>query len=279
MFQHPPASRSLAGQAATALLLLCAATPAFAADPAPVAPRRQPAAPPGFGPEGQVTQVPQLPQGSGTASVSVPASRGSISVEAGSGRVVTLGGAATSIFTADPKIVDVRPASPTTLFLFGVSPGKSTVAAMDTNGRLVAQWEVVVHPSSYGAQEAAAAINRIMPGRGVQVDQRADGLVVRGTVSSGAEAERVMATARGYAAVKQTVENRLHVTGPAQVTLRVRVAEMSRSLTRELGVNWQKLGQVGRFAVGVNLINPLVKACSPLIPSRSGHSGRATSTA
>ena len=249
---------------AAAVLLLCPALPAHAVTPPAGA--RQQAAPPGFGPDGQVTQVPQLPQGTGGASVSVAASRGGISVEAGSGRIVTLGAAATSVFTADPKIVDVRPASPTTLFLFGVAPGKSTVAAMDANGHLVAQWEVMVHPSSFGALEAAAAINRVMPGRGVQVDQRVDGLVVRGTVASGAEAERVMATARGYAAAKQTVENRLTVSGPAQVTLRVRVAEMSRSLTRELGVNWQKLGQVGRFAVGFNLVNPLVNTL--LTPSR-----------
>jgi pilus assembly protein CpaC len=248
---HPSA---LVFRTAAALLLCHAATQPLAG------PRQQPAAALSFGPEGQVTQVPQLPQGTGGASVSVAASRGGIAVEAGSGRIVTLGAAATSVFTADPKIVDVRPASPTTLFLFGVAPGKSTVAAMDANGHLVAQWEVMVHPSSYGALEASAAISRIMPGRGVQVDERVDGLVVHGTVASGAEAERVMATARGYAAAKQTVENRLHVTGPAQVTLRVRVAEMSRSLTRELGVNWQKLGQVGRFAVGFSLINPLANS-------------------
>ncbi len=257
---HPHASifHAVACRAAAALLLLCPALPAHAGEPGLTGPRQRPAAPPGFGPDGQVTQVPQLPQGTGSASVSVAASRGGVSVEAGSGRIVTLGAAATSIFTADPKIVEVRPASPTTMFLFGVSPGKSTVAAMDASGHLVAQWEVMVHPSSYGALEASAAINRVLPGHGIQVDERADGLVVRGTVASAAEAERVMSTARGYAAQKQTVENRLHITGPAQVTLRVRVAEMSRSLTRELGVSWQKLGQVGRYAVGAALINPVV---------------------
>lgn len=82
--------------------------------------------------------------------------------------------------------------------------------------------------------------------------------MVRGSVANGAEAERVMATARGYATPKQTVENRLQVTGPAQVTLKVRVAEMSRTLTRQLGVNWQGLGRIGRYAVGFNLIQPLV---------------------
>lgn len=258
MQRFPTASHASTCRFATALLLLSSALPAHAADPVFAAPRQAAAAPAGFGPEGQVVQVPPLPQASGGASVNIAASRGAISVEAGSGRIVTLGAAATNVFTADPKVVDVRPASPTTLFLFGVAPGKSTVAAMDASGHLVAQWQVLVHPSSYGALEASAAINRIMPGRGVQVDERADGLVVRGTVASPAEADRVMATARGFAAVRQTVENRLTVAGAAQVTLKVRVAEMSRSLTRELGVNWQALGQVGKLALGFNVVNPLV---------------------
>jgi len=223
-----------------------------------------------------VTQVPQL-NGAANAgtNVSVAASRGGVVVEAGSGRIVTLGAAVTSVFTADPKVVDVRPASPTTLFLFGVAPGKSTVAAMGANGNLVAQWEVVVRPSSYGAQEASSAISRALPGRNVQVDQRTDGLVVHGTVANAAEADRAMATARGYATAKQTVENRLQVTGAAQVTLKVRVAEMSRSLTRQLGVNWQALGQIGKYAVGFNLINPVVNGLltSSRIASRYTNAG------
>ena len=83
----------------------------------------------------------------------------------------------------------------------------------------VAQWDVVVRPSSFGAQEASAAIGRAMPGRGVHVESRIDGLSVQGTVANAAEAERAMATARGYATAKQIVENRLQVTGNAQVTL------------------------------------------------------------
>ena len=240
---------------AAVTLVLCLAVPAVAAEPPLNRPRQQTVAATGLGPEGQVTQVPQL---SGSAAVSVAGRRGGVAVEAGSGRIVTLGSAVNSVFTADPKVVDVRPASPTALFLFGVAPGKTTVAAMGANGNLVAQWDVVVRPSSYGASEASAALGRILPGRGIRVDPRTDGLVVRGSVANGAEAERVMATARGYATPKQTVENRLQVSGPAQVTLKVRVAEMSRTLTRQLGVNWQGLGQIGKYAVGFNLIEPLV---------------------
>ena len=241
-----------------AVLLAAATSPTLAAEP--FATGRAQAVPTAASSGSQVTQIPQA---AGGAAVSVAASRGTIVVEAGSGRIVTLGTAVTSVFTADPKVVDVRPASPTTLFLFGVAPGKSTVAVMDGNGRMAAQWEVVVKPSSYGASEASAAIGRTMSGQNVQVEQRGDGLVVRGTVATPSEAERAMTTARSYASPKQTVENRLQIVGSAQVTLKVRIAEMSRNLTRELGFNWQGLGTIGRLALGLNINNPLINAVLP----------------
>ena len=54
----------------------------------------------------------------------VPSARHSgMNLDAGSGQVVTLPGAATNIFVADPKVVEVRPASATSLFVFGVGMG------------------------------------------------------------------------------------------------------------------------------------------------------------
>ena len=43
---------------------------------------------------------------------------------------------ATNVFTAEPKIAEVRPASANSMFVFGVAPGTTTVAALDTgNGQ------------------------------------------------------------------------------------------------------------------------------------------------
>lgn len=247
--------RALAHGTVAMLSILCGALPVCAAEPFGRPNQSPAAAPASLRSEGQVIQI---PQGSTNAGGAVAGNLGNVMLSSGSGRIVSLNAPVNSVFTADPKVVDVRPASPTTLFLFGVAPGKSTVAAMGASGNLVAQWEVVVQPSSFGAQEASAAISRAMPNNNVRVETRTDGMSVQGTVATNAEAERVMATARGYATAKQTVENRLRVTGASQVTLKVRVAEMSRSLTRELGVNWQGLGQIGKYAVGFNVVNPLV---------------------
>ena len=51
------------------------------------------------------------------------AAPGSVVLEAGAGRVFRTGGTISSIFAADPKVVEVRPASRNSIFIFGVGPG------------------------------------------------------------------------------------------------------------------------------------------------------------
>jgi len=63
---------------------------------------------------------------------------------------------------------------------------------------------------------------------------------------------------------KQVVDNRLQVGEQTQVLLRVRIVEMSRTLTRDLGLNWQNLaGRIGHFAtIGLQTQFPLADLTS-----------------
>ena len=72
-----------------------------------------------------------------------------MSLEAGTGRVLVLSAPAASLFAADPRIAEMRPASPTSVFVFGVAPGRTTLAAMDAAGLPLVQWEVTVRPSAF----------------------------------------------------------------------------------------------------------------------------------
>src|SRR5271165_1487340 len=53
-----------------------------------------------------------------------------LSLEAGTGRIVSMAAPAASVFAADPRVAEVRPASPTSLFVLGVAPGRTTIAAI-----------------------------------------------------------------------------------------------------------------------------------------------------
>ena len=68
-----------------------------------------------------------------------------------------------------------------------------------------------------------------------------------------------MQIVRGYLPAGQTIDNRLSVASSLQVNLRVRIAEMSRNLIRQLGVNWANLADLGKYAqIGLLTTNPLV---------------------
>jgi pilus assembly protein CpaC len=70
-------------------------------------------------------------------------------------------------------------------------------------------------------------------------------------VPTPADAQRVVAMAQGFAGQDRQIVNEMEVLASVQVNLRVRVAEISRQVTRELGFNWMALGRVGSFALGL----------------------------
>jgi pilus assembly protein CpaC len=181
----------------------------------------------------------------------------SLVLETGAGRVIGLGRAATSVFAADPKVVEVRPASATSLFLFGVGAGRTTVAALDASGSPIAQYDVTVRPSSFAGQEVVGSIKRQQPTTQLNSESRVGGLALSGTVTSPLDAERVMAASRMTLPTGQKIENRIGVEQKIQVNLHVRVAEMSRSLTRQLGINWTAMGKLGSIGLAGSAASPI----------------------
>jgi pilus assembly protein CpaC len=173
----------------------------------------------------------------------------SILLDAGAGRVLTLPSAAANVFVADSKVAEVRPASATTLFVFGVAAGRTTVAALDAAGNLVSQFEVTVQPSNFGAAQAQAEISRLVARSHVVVRSLPTGLMLTGSVENPVDAAQAVAVAKAFSIDKQAVENQISVRSSAQITLQVRIAEMSRTLSRKLGVNWTSVGNIGQIGI------------------------------
>ena len=203
--------------------------------------------------------------------------KSAFALEAGSGRVIQTSRAIANLFAADPKIAEVRPASPTSVFVFGVAPGQTTIAALDQAGGLVAMYNVTVRPSSYGQNEAAAALQHAMPGTKFAVQGTATGLVLDGQANTPGEAEQAGAIAQTYLGDKQTLDNRVAVAGSVQVNLRVRIAEISRQVTRQFGINWSALGNLGRYGVvGAAIANVFNTPTNPANTIGAGYQNSST---
>jgi len=177
--------------------------------------------------------------------------------------VVPLPAPVANVFVSDPKIAEVRPASPTSLFLFGVTAGRTSVAALNAAGATIRQYSVTVRPSGYGATEAAGSIARAVPGAAVRLEAQPKKLVLRGRVATPADAAAAASTSSAFLAEGQTLEYQLKVNSQIQVGLRVRIAEMSRQVTRALGVNWQALGEIGKYTVNFSTANPIAAVVGP----------------
>ncbi len=211
--------------------------------------------------------------------------RGTLTIEPGGGQLVTLPQAATTVFAADPRVARVQAASPTTLFISGVGRGRTVVVATAADGSEIASYEVTVGPpprppGAPGPAVAAApalaaleaAIRSIVPGgTNISVRRVPGGVMLAGEVPTAADAQRAFAIARSGLPEGERVLDQLRIGGALQVNLRVRVAEVSRTITRDLGFNWQALGSTGRFTFGL-LTGAF--AGSQLIPGLGGEAGR-----
>jgi pilus assembly protein CpaC len=208
---------------------------------------------------GLAAPVPPAASGGAPVSVGVPASSGApapatapralgLLLETGTGRLISLAAPATSVFAADPHVAEVRAASPTTLFVLGIAPGRTTIAAIGDTGAPIVQYDVTVMPSSFAAAQASAAIAKVLPGRNIRVTAEPNSLVITGTLRTASEANDAVRTARGFLSNGQNVESRLIVLGAQQVNIRVRIAEVDRNVMRQLGVNWAAFGNIGTLA-------------------------------
>lgn len=196
-----------------------------------------------------------------------------VSLEAGTGVLLSLPRAASSILSAEPNIARVQPASPTSLFLMGVTVGHTTVIATAASGAPIIQYDVTVTPpggaallgplpgetpiegSSPLSPEAAAAMERtirkLVPGAaGLTVVPVGDKIFLGGTVKSPDDGQRAQSIASSIAKGTVVVPQ-FTVLSSAQVNVRVRYAEISRSIERQLGFNWQVLGSGGAWRYGV----------------------------
>ncbi len=187
---------------------------------------------------------------------------GSIEVAQGGGKIITLQQPVSSIFAADPAVVEVRPASPTSLFVFGKGLGQTTLVATDANGRQIAQYSVVVTPSQYAANRLAEQAETAVPDANVTATSETGGMIVRGTVPTAEAANNVMNQAKSVSPTGNVI-NELQVTEPIQVELSVRIAYMSRDITRQLGINWGSIGN--GFTIGKFLLHGMTATESPTV--------------
>jgi pilus assembly protein CpaC len=135
----------------------------------------------------------------------------------------------TELSIANPSIADISSLSDRTIYVLGKEPGRTTLTLLGGDGRLIMNVEIHVAPD---IAEFKERLQQILPGEPIEVRTANDGIVLSGTVSSAAKLDRAMDLAQRYA--PDRVSNLMSVGGTQQVMLKVRFAEMQRSVSKSL---------------------------------------------
>lgn len=182
---------------------------------------------------------------------------------------LTLSAPATSVFIANPDIADVQVMSPTSIMIFGKRTGETTFMASDSNGRTLAQRTVVVLQDLSGLrQELDAAI----PGNKIKLQTLPNGIVMTGEARDAGAVADAYRLAQRYLSAGGDIINRIKVVGSNQINIRVRFAEVSRSIDNTLGFNWDSIGNVGGFAFGI-ASGSAIGSGSSILSTRPNNSG------
>lgn len=133
---------------------------------------------------------------------------------------------------ANSTIADISSLSERTIYVLGKEPGRTTLSLIDENGRLISNVEIHVTPD---IAEFKERLGQILPGERIEVRTANNGIVLSGTVSSIARLDAALELAERYA--PDRVSNLMSVSGTQQVMLKVRFAEMQRSVSKSLSTS------------------------------------------
>ena len=179
--------------------------------------------------------------------VGVQRPTGEIYLSKGRGQLITLATPITDVFVSNNTVADVQVQSPTQIYLFGKEDGEASVYATTRSGQVAYSTNVRVS-QNYGSLDSMLRL--AMPDTDVKATLSGQVAVLTGTVKSPDDVQQAGDLVKAFlnpgvdvtdpkAMLKVMVINRIRTATPLQVTLQVRIAEVSRSFGKDIGVNWR----------------------------------------
>lgn len=161
----------------------------------------------------------------------------------------------TDLVVGNPGVADVFPLTDRSVYIQGNAPGATNVALYDGAKKLIGSVIVQVRVDFGELQDA---IDRAVPSANVEVSNVNNRIRLSGDVRDGLDLQRIVDIAQQYSAADVPVVNAVRVVDPQQVQLDVRILEVNRNASRELGVttglpgsNFTNRGDIGTQISGV----------------------------
>ncbi len=172
----------------------------------------------------------------------------------GRGELVNVPGTMADVFIANDTIADVQVKSQRQLYLFGKAGGETTVYASNARGDIV--WSATVRVGS-NISSIDQMLTLAMPEAKINVaTMGANTVLLTGTVAAPEDAAEAQALVAAFVGEETNVISRLKMATPLQVNLQVRIAEVSRSVVRAIGVNLTSIDNSSGFQFGIGQGRP-----------------------
>ncbi|NJO67691.1 MAG: type II and III secretion system protein family protein [Rhodospirillales bacterium] len=176
-----------------------------------------------------------------------------VTIEVNKGSLVRLNQPASTVFIADPEICDIQVKSPTLIYLIGKKTGQTTLFAVDEADNVLTNMDITV---SHNLSQLNAAISSLYPQSDINVSSVEKSVVIDGVVTSPTASEDVRRLALQFVGQETDIINRLGVDAPNQINLRVRFAEISREIEKQLGINWRVIKNSSSAGIAFATLNP-----------------------
>jgi pilus assembly protein CpaC len=157
------------------------------------------------------------------------------------------------VLVADPKIANAVVRSAQRAYIIGAAVGQTNIVFFDSAGQQIAAYDIAVKRDLNGVR---AALKATLPNSDIQIEGLGDGVILTGTAANPIEAQQAADLAGRLAGGVDKVVNSIAVRGRDQVMLKVTVAEVARSIIKQMGIDLSASLNYGTTVVNFNNTNP-----------------------
>lgn len=167
-----------------------------------------------------------------------------IHVEVNKGEMVRLETPANSVMVADPSIADIQVVSPKMIYVNAKKIGETSIYALGNNDATVLDATIEV---THNLSRLNRTIKQMVPDADVQLKSIDGGMVLEGFVDTPMQSETVRSIVSGFMGREDRLVNMMSTNGSDQVTLMVKVAEVSRNELKRFGIHLENFVNTGNF--------------------------------
>ncbi len=160
--------------------------------------------------------------------------------------VVELPVDAADVLISNPEIADAIVRSARRTYLLGMEVGETNAFFFDAAGRQVLNLEIRVERD---LDSLLSVLGRHLPTARIEVEAINDNIMLTGAVPNAAAASKARDIAARFVGDEAKVLNMLSIEGKEQVLLKVTIAEMQRTLIKQLGIDLSSVTSIGDLAL------------------------------